>query len=82
MPTTNAGLIIDDPRTAIGYNASYVFFLVVDGRSAQSIGMTTDDMGAFFRDTLGATDAVNQDGGGSSTMVVNGTVVNDPSDGS
>jgi len=81
QPTTNAGLIIDDPRTAIGYNSDYVFFFVVDGRSAQSIGMTTDDMGAFFRDTLGATDAVNQDGGGSSVMIVNGTVMNDPSDG-
>lgn len=82
MPTTNPGLTNDDPRTAIGYNADYIFFLVVDGRSVQSIGMSTDDMGVFFRDTLGATDAVNQDGGGSSTMVVNGTVVNDPSDGS
>jgi hypothetical protein len=82
LPTDNAGLIIDDPRTAIGYNSDYIFFFVVDGRSAQSIGMTTNDMGVFFRDTLGATHAVNQDGGGSSVMIVNGTVMNDPSDGS
>jgi hypothetical protein len=71
------------PRTAIGLNSTYVFFLVVDGRqSGWSIGMTIDELAEFFKNTLGATWACNQDGGGSSTMWINGTVVNSPSDGS
>jgi len=71
------------PRTAIGFNDFYVFYLVVDGRQQNySIGMTIDELAEFFKYTLDATWACNQDGGGSSTMVVNGTVMNSPSDGS
>ncbi len=76
------GLIIDNPRTAIAYNGSYVFFVVADGRSTQSIGMDMTEIGNFCKNTLGATEGVNLDGGGSSTMVVNGVVKNVPSDGS
>jgi uncharacterized protein YraI len=69
------------PRTGIGLNDSYVFYMVVDGRQpGYSIGMIIDEMAEFFKNTLGATWACNQDGGGSSTMVVNGTVMNSPSD--
>lgn len=70
------------PRTAIAYNSNYVFFVVVDGRKSSSIGMTMAMLGNFCKDYLGATWGINQDGGGSSTMVVNGVVKNDPSDGS
>ncbi len=57
------------PRTLLGWNDSgAVWVVVVDGRQSHSRGMTlaeaTDHMLA-----LGATDAVNLDGGGSSTMV-------------
>jgi uncharacterized protein YraI len=69
------------PRTAIALNDSHVFFVVVDGRSAISIGMTIDELAEFCKNTLGATWGLNQDGGGSSTMVVNGVIRNDPSDG-
>jgi hypothetical protein len=66
-----------DPRTAIAYNDQYVFFIVVDGRDVlHSIGMSIHELAVFSRDTLGATFAVAEDGGGSSTMVINGTVVN------
>jgi len=77
-----AGLIIDNPRTVVAYNADYVFFIVVDGRSANSIGMDMTELGNFCKNTLGATDGANLDGGGSSTMVVNGVLKNVPSDGS
>lgn len=70
------------PRTAIALNDTHVFFIVVDGRTAISIGMTIDELAGFCKNTLGATWAVNQDGGGSSTMVVNGVIKNKPSDGS
>ncbi|UCD27411.1 MAG: phosphodiester glycosidase family protein [Planctomycetota bacterium] len=71
------------PRTAIALNDSYVFYIVCDGRDpGTSVGMTIDELAEFCKNTLGATWGVNQDGGGSSTMVVNGTVMNNPSDGS
>lgn len=61
----------DNPRTAIGYRAdgSY-FFMVVDGRQAGiSVGATIDELAQFALD-LGATEAINLDGGRSSTMVL------------
>lgn len=66
-----------NPRTAIAFNGQYIFFLVVDGRDAHhSVGMSIHELALFARDTLGATWGVAQDGGGSSTMVINGQVVN------
>jgi hypothetical protein len=67
------------PRTAIAFNDFFIFFIVVDGRNpGVSEGMTIQELGTFARDYLGATYAINQDGGGSSTMVVNGVVKNFP----
>lgn len=81
-PTTNAGLINQDPRTAVAYNATHVFFIVVDGRRpGVSVGMSMDQLGDFCINQLGATHGINQDGGGSSAMWVDGTIVNVPSDG-
>jgi hypothetical protein len=73
------GALERHPRTAIAYNDDYIFFIVVDGRDpGVSIGMTIDELGLFCRDTLEATWGVNQDGGGSSTMVIKGAVINRP----
>lgn len=69
------------PRTAVAYNNTYVFFFVVDGRTSISLGMSLAEMGNFCKNTLGATQAVNLDGGGSSEMWVNGEIKNWPSDG-
>lgn len=71
-----------NPRTVLAWNDNTWFQVVCDGRSGQSVGMTFQEMSDFVTGTLGATEAVNYDGGGSSTMVVNGTVRNNPSDGS
>ena len=76
----NAGALIRNPRTAIAFNDQYVFFLVCDGRSASSAGMTYTELGSFCLNTLGATWATNQDGGGSSAIWVNGQIKNHPSD--
>ncbi len=71
------GAIERHPRTAIAFNDDYLFFIVVDGRNpSQSVGMNMEELGLFARDVLGATWGINQDGGGSSTMVVNGEVKN------
>ncbi|MBO2455142.1 phosphodiester glycosidase family protein [Actinomadura barringtoniae] len=68
------------PRTMAGIDAQGRILLVtVDGRSPHSAGMTLPEGAALMR-RLGATDAVNLDGGGSTTMVVRGHVVNEPSD--
>lgn len=70
------------PRTVLAWSATHHFLVVIDGRSSESVGMTFSEMASFLTGTLSATDAVNLDGGGSSTMVVDGTIRNTPSDGS
>ncbi len=70
------------PRSAVGFNAdtSRFFFVTVDGRHpGYSDGMTLPELAMFMRE-LGCTQALNLDGGGSTTMVVRGKVVNRPSD--
>ena len=69
------------PRTAVGFSrdSSTLFLLTVDGRSENSGGMTLVELASVMRE-LGAWQAMNFDGGGSTTMVVDGKVVNHPSD--
>ncbi len=60
------------PRTALGMSADgrIGWLVVVDGRqSVLSEGATLVELSAFFRD-LGAADAINLDGGGSTTLAV------------
>jgi len=74
----DAGATNRQPRTAIAYNQDFIFFIVVDGRSDYSVGMSFEELAVFSRDTLGATSAIAQDGGGSTDMVINGAVMNHP----
>lgn len=69
------------PRTFVGQNAdsTKIYLCTVDGRQATSLGMSFSEMAAFLQ-KLGITNAFNFDGGGSTTMVVRGAVVNSPSD--
>ncbi|MCP1135191.1 phosphodiester glycosidase family protein [Paenibacillus polysaccharolyticus] len=67
-----------NPRTAIGMIApNHYVFVVVDGRQDDSRGMTLAELAQTMKD-LGATEAYNLDGGGSSTMYFMGRVVNNP----
>ncbi|MGQ8871203.1 phosphodiester glycosidase family protein [Paenibacillus sp. TSA_86.1] len=67
-----------NPRTAIGMiAANHYVFVVVDGRQDDSRGMTLAELAQTMKD-LGATEAYNLDGGGSSTMYFMGRVVNNP----
>ncbi|MGH2700734.1 MAG: phosphodiester glycosidase family protein [Actinomycetota bacterium] len=73
------------PRTAIAYNArnGKLFLVTVDGRQrGYSVGMSLGQLTGFLKRRLGATGALNLDGGGSTTMVVRGRVRGRPSDGS
>lgn len=70
------------PRTGAGVTADgTVLLMVVDGRSRQSAGMTLKEFAQYLK-RFGAVSAVNFDGGGSSEMVLDGRVMNRPSDGS
>lgn len=71
-----------EPRTAVAFNSQYIYFIVVDGRSARSSGITLSALADFCISHLAATDAVNNDGGGSSCIWVDGQIKNVPSDGS
>ncbi len=65
------------PRTVLGFSADTTrFYLItVDGRQASSAGMSNFEMRDFLI-RVGIPNAINVDGGGSTTMVVRGEVVN------
>lgn len=67
-----------NPRSAIGYTADNNLIMVaVDGREGSSIGMTLMELANFMK-SIGCTNAMNLDGGGSTVMYVNGKIVNNP----
>lgn len=69
------------PRTAFALTGEGKFlFVTLDGRQATSTGMTLAELAGYLH-SLGAVEAINLDGGGSTTMVVNGAIRNSPSDG-
>lgn len=70
------------PRTAVGIKEDgKVILIVVDGRKDDfSVGLTLTELAQFLQ-RMGAVDAINLDGGGSSTFVLKGRVTNRPSDG-
>jgi exopolysaccharide biosynthesis protein len=69
------------PRTAFAVTRRATLLLVtVDGRQASSIGLRLDELAAELV-KLGAVEALNLDGGGSTTMIVRGAIRNSPSDG-
>lgn len=70
-----------NPRTAIGQIEEGHYIVVVsDGRTDESAGLTLLQLATVMQDQ-GCTVAYNLDGGGSSTMIFNGQVVNNPTDG-
>lgn len=67
-----------NPRTAIGYTEDNNLVLVaVDGREGSSVGLTLVELAKLMK-TLGCTNAINLDGGGSTVMYINGQIVNHP----
>ena len=69
------------PRSALGFNDEKLFLIAIDGRQpGYSIGMTLYHMGTFFTE-LGIKNAINFDGGSSSTLWALGRVANSPAHG-
>ena len=69
-----------NPRTFAGVDAQgRTVLITADGRSTASLGLGIAETAAVAK-ALGLRDAMNLDGGGSTTMVVDGAVINVPSD--
>jgi hypothetical protein len=68
------------PRTAVGARADgTLLFVTVDGRRpGESVGMSMPELTDLMIE-LGCVSAINLDGGGSTTMVIEGKVMNRPS---
>lgn len=78
--TTKAFVETRHPRTAVAKLRDGKFLMItVDGRSESSGGISLYDLAKLLLE-LGAIDAMNLDGGGSTTMYLEGKVVNHPSD--
>ena len=77
----NAWYLRRNPRTAAGVTEKGKLLLVtVDGRApGYSVGTSIPEMAHLMED-LGAVEALNLDGGGSTTMVVDGELITRPSD--
>lgn len=70
-----------NPRTAIGMiSENHFIFVVSDGRTSESEGLSLYELAEFMQ-SLGVETAYNLDGGGSSTMYFNGSVINNPTTG-
>lgn len=71
------------PRTAVAVKGNTLLLITVDGRNNKAAGMSIAELASFIK-WLGADDAMNLDGGGSTTMWVAGFpdngIVNHPSD--
>jgi Icc-related predicted phosphoesterase len=68
------------PRSAIGYkDKNTLLLMIVDGRQLTSAGVTLHELAEMMLG-IGAKEALNLDGGGSSAMVAAGEVVNVPVD--
>jgi exopolysaccharide biosynthesis protein len=69
------------PRSAVGFSrdSTTIYLIAVDGRQETSDGMTLVELGDFLV-SIGVYQGLNFDGGGSTALVIDGKVVNRPSD--
>ncbi|HVX33461.1 MAG TPA: phosphodiester glycosidase family protein [Solirubrobacterales bacterium] len=65
------------PRAAIGVDRDDLVAAVCDGRADDDAGMTMTELGEAMA-ALGCVDAMNLDGGGSASLVIDGALVNTP----
>ena len=69
-----------NPRTVAGLDsAGRTVLITVDGRSVDDLGLSIPEAADVAR-SLGLVDAINLDGGGSTTMTLRGQVITHPSD--
>jgi exopolysaccharide biosynthesis protein len=77
------GFFARNPRSVVALKKNKLYFITVDGRNEKAAGMSIDELSALAH-WLKLYDAINLDGGGSTTLWVRnypyGGVVNHPSD--
>jgi exopolysaccharide biosynthesis protein len=86
---TDGDTVTATSRTAVGFSADgrTMYLVAIDGKQTNSRGMDLNELGAFMKG-LGAVNALNMDGGGSTTMAARlpgestTGLINSPSDGS
>lgn len=89
ISSTDMNVTGNHPRTGIGVNkdSTELILVTIDGRDTSFVGVSQEMFGSILRE-LGAYNAINLDGGGSTTMAIkpidedNATVVNKLSEGS
>ncbi|HWI22149.1 MAG TPA: phosphodiester glycosidase family protein [Baekduia sp.] len=65
------------PRAALGMNDSTLIAVACDGRAPDDAGLTISELAQLLKE-LGARDALNLDGGGSTSLVCGGRLANTP----
>jgi exopolysaccharide biosynthesis protein len=65
------------PRAALGLAPGELIAVVSEGRADDEAGLTMEELASAMAG-LGAVDAINLDGGGSASLVVDGTLLNTP----
>jgi hypothetical protein len=65
------------PRAALGVTDTHLYAIAVDGRGRHDAGLTLEELAAFMA-SLGCHTAMNLDGGGSTTLVNGGRLMNHP----
>jgi hypothetical protein len=69
------------PRSAVGWNPTHIYLVVVDGRQPRlSAGMKLAELAEYMQG-LGCTEAMNLDGGKSAQLWANGQILNSPCQG-
>jgi hypothetical protein len=82
-PSFDYGWVLQrNPRTFAGTDArGRTLFVTVDGRQLGELGLSIPETAAVAR-SLGMIEAINLDGGGSTAMVIHGSLISHPSDAS
>lgn len=65
------------PRAALGINEREVVAVACEGRADDEAGLSMDELATAMQQ-LGAVEAINLDGGGSSSLVIDGALLNTP----
>ena len=82
LPNTIKHIWDRHPRSALGWNRQALYLVAVDGRMpGWSDGLKIPELAEFMRKELGCTEAINLDGGGSTSLWFDGEIRNAPADG-
>lgn len=83
LPGSDFFTLAPHPRTAVALSEDRetLYIVTADGRREGVPGLTLPELAKFLREELGACEALNLDGGGSTALWVKDAIVNHPSDG-